>query len=85
MTAGESIMLTDDEAATVALRLVAKHVRDRVEMLPEWEDVPLLDERSWRRVAAMFPRAADALDDIADGIDAICQVDSRAILEACRD
>lgn len=80
----EAITLTDDETMAVMLRLLAKYVRDGMVMPPEWEDVPLLDEISWQNVAARFPLAADALDATADEIDAICQVDSRAILEACR-
>lgn len=74
-----AITLDHDEAAALALRIVARHVT--LDFAPWWEDVPTLDEDSYHLLCRAIGEVGRELETMSDRRDRALDIDSQDLLE----
>lgn len=76
----ETVHLSDAEATALGMQLVIDLIEDGA-FLPGWEDVPMIDEDSWRRVEEAIRRTPKALVPVVAGLESRHDIDVREIKE----
>lgn len=80
MSDEEGMGLTDDEAVTLAWRIIANHVTDPENWLL-WEDYPNLGEHTFEALTQRVSAVATEIGDFSGRHDRLMDIDSHELLE----